>query len=170
MVPRYHPYAKCATHPPGVRLIRSSTHSNNLSACRIPLPIPMQDVLTRNSYSFQASLRTDPPSYNTGGSSLWVMDPFGSCRALLLPTRIATWSGAVELSVMPCSYTLQVRVRWARTRGCLGQGRLAWDQGGGRAWRVRTAIALTQTYQPSRLLRRSPVGAGGRSSVCQHVA
>ncbi|GFR49808.1 hypothetical protein Agub_g11748, partial [Astrephomene gubernaculifera] len=67
----------------------------------------LQELVTTNSALLQSSLRQDPASYKTGGSSLWVLDPWGSCRAIILPSRLAGYTGAVELSWVPCSWSLQ---------------------------------------------------------------
>ncbi|GLI61159.1 hypothetical protein VaNZ11_003445, partial [Volvox africanus] len=67
----------------------------------------LQDIISKNTPQLQAAVKQDPVQYNTGGSSLWVMDPWGSCRAIILPARLSSYTGAVELSLVPCSWTLQ---------------------------------------------------------------
>ncbi|GIL81691.1 hypothetical protein Vretimale_1334 [Volvox reticuliferus] len=67
----------------------------------------LQDIISKNTAQLQTAVKQDPVQYNTGGSSLWVLDPWGSCRAVILPARLSSYTGAVELSLVPCSWTLQ---------------------------------------------------------------
>ncbi len=52
-------------------------------------------------------LTTFPLTPFAGGSSVWVLCPFGGCRAVVFPSKLQSYVGSVELTAAPCSWTLR---------------------------------------------------------------
>lgn len=69
----------------------------------------LPDIVAANSAALGAVLVRDPAWYATGGGSLWVMDPYGGCRAVTLPLPLHAdlFSSAMEVVLAPCAWVLQ---------------------------------------------------------------
>ncbi|KXZ56274.1 hypothetical protein GPECTOR_1g24 [Gonium pectorale] len=62
------------------------------------------------SASSRAHLGLDPANYSTGGgSSLWILDAWGGCRALTLPSpsALSRYNGTVDVAQAPCTWRLK---------------------------------------------------------------